>query len=101
VALEGFAATFPIGRPRACLFRGLQHHRSGDGEAATESWREGLEEAERQGAEYELALIRRAIGQHLPRGDAGRQANLAQAEQGFAALGASHDLTLTRRALAG
>ena len=98
--LEGYARTFPIGLPRAQLYRGLRLKQGGDAEAAMEAWQASLAEAEQQGSDYEQALTRSTIGRHLPGDDARRREHLEQSARTLEALGAIHELTLTRRALA-
>jgi tetratricopeptide (TPR) repeat protein len=73
VALQRFANSFPIGRPRAFLWQGLDASFHGDAATANRLWQRALTTAERLNMSYEIALVEYHIGrqatgtQHLAR----------------------------------
>jgi len=92
--LWNYAKTYPIGRPRALLFKGLADWLEGAPAEAVKRWQTSLVEAERLGMPYEQGLAHYEIGRHVV-GDE-RHHQLAQARQLFAKLGAAFDLARTQ-----
>jgi eukaryotic-like serine/threonine-protein kinase len=62
--LDRFARVFPIGEPRARLYRGLLACVGGRTGAARRDWRAALAAAERLGMRYEQALALEMLGRH-------------------------------------
>jgi class 3 adenylate cyclase/tetratricopeptide (TPR) repeat protein len=62
--LGRFARVFPIGEPRARLYRGLLAWTAGRTAAARRDWRAALAAAERLGMRYEQALALDILGRH-------------------------------------
>lgn len=85
-----YAKTYPIGMPRALLFKGLADWLEGAPADAVKHWQTGLAEAERLGMPYEQGLAHYEIGRHVV-GDE-RQHHLARARELFKQLGAAFDL---------
>ena len=88
--LGRYARVFPIGRPRALLYRGLLAWTAGRAGPARRDWRAALAAAERLGMRYEQALALDMLGRH---GEPGRRpANRERAAALFQELGV-RDLT--------
>jgi tetratricopeptide (TPR) repeat protein len=98
-ALRAYAFTFPIGRPRAWLYRGWYDWLSGRARRAQKAWRRSLAEAERLAMPYEEGLAHYEIGRHLPGGSPERREHLGRAAEVLARLGAVYDLEQVNRAL--
>jgi class 3 adenylate cyclase/tetratricopeptide (TPR) repeat protein len=64
IGLKRFASSFPIGRPRALLWEGLDSWLRGNRSKATQLWQRGLSIAEKMGMPYEIALAEYEIGRH-------------------------------------
>lgn len=62
-AFQAFGDPFPIGAPRAKLFRGLHERQRGNDRKAVRLWRAGLEVARRLGMPFDEALLREALGE--------------------------------------
>jgi tetratricopeptide (TPR) repeat protein len=88
-ALQGFAKTFPIGRPSLLRLQGLYARLAGNPVQADQLWRTSLAEAERLSMPYEQALTHYEIGRWMSGGD--RQKELNRAQELFQQLGASYD----------
>ena len=86
--LEAYAAIFPIGKPRALLYRGRRLWQSGRKGLAMKAWQQSLTVSESLGMPFEQALVHYEIGRHLDPADARREALLAQARKAFNDLGA-------------
>ncbi|MEA3208312.1 MAG: hypothetical protein QOE70_1369 [Chthoniobacter sp.] len=98
--MEKFAGIFPIGRPRARLFRGGVEWLAGRETKAHATWRKSLEAGELLAMPYEQGLAHYEIGRHLPTGDSERRPHLEKAAEIFARLSASFDLGRARAAAA-
>jgi predicted ATPase/class 3 adenylate cyclase len=90
-ALHRYARTFPIGRPRAWLYRGTCAWLSGRPRYALRAWRRSLTEAKRLAMVYEQGLAHYEIGRHLPTDEPARGRHLDRAAEIFARLGAAYD----------
>ncbi len=87
--LQGFAQVFPIGTPRAALYRGLYTCQRGDQRAAQTIWHQALASAERLQLPYEQGLIHAALGRlpQNPQADSHRTRAMAI----FTQLGATRE----------
>jgi tetratricopeptide (TPR) repeat protein len=85
-ALERFTKPFPIGRPRAAVWLGLDAWLRGNPALAARLWQKGLAQAGRLGMPYEIALAEYEIGRHAT--GLHRQARLTRARSLFAECGA-------------
>jgi tetratricopeptide (TPR) repeat protein len=94
-ALSQFAALFPIGQPRALLWRGLAFWLAGNPTRAHHTWQDGLARAESLAMPYEHALAHYERGRHLT-GKLRRQ-HLDQAAALFTRLNATDDLRRIER----
>ena len=88
--LGRYARVFPIGRPRALLYRGLLAWTAGRAGPARRDWRAALAAAERLGMRYEQALAVGMLGRHGEPGQ--RPAHRERAAALFEELGVQ-DLT--------
>jgi RNA polymerase sigma factor (sigma-70 family) len=95
-ALRQFAGVFPIGEPRAPLWRGLEHWLSGRPGQVSAAWRRSLAAAERLGMAYEQARAHHELGRHLPPGEPARPEHIERAAALFKRVG--RPPTRTRRA---
>lgn len=101
-ALHKFARVFPIGQPRAWLYRGRRAWLLGRSGAAQKAWQKSLAAANQLSMPYEQGLARLEIGRHLPASGASltaREQHLVQARDIFIKLGASPDLARVEQAL--
>jgi tetratricopeptide (TPR) repeat protein len=89
-ALQGFAKTFPIGRPSLLRLQGLYATLAGSPAKAQRLWRTSLAEAERLSMLYEQALTHYEIGRWMSGGD--QQQELHRAQEIFQQLGAAYDV---------
>jgi hypothetical protein len=62
--LGRYARVFPIGRPRALLYRGLLAWLAGRPAPARRAWRDALAAADRLGMRYDQALALEMLGRH-------------------------------------
>ena len=98
-ALQTFARFYPIGRPQAWLWKGVQWWLAGKRARAAAAWRQSLREAERLHMPFEQALAHFEIGRHLQAAEAPRETHLLQACQLFEQLGTRCHLERARAAL--
>jgi hypothetical protein len=101
-ALQKFVRVFPIGQPRAWLYRGQQAWLSGRQGTAQKAWQKSLVTAKRLSMPYEQGLAHLEIGRHVPASGkslTAREQHLAQAHDIFTKLGASPDLARVEQAL--
>jgi len=89
IALERFAKSFPIGRPRALLWQGLDARLRNDPALANRHWQRALTAAEKLNMSYEIALAEYQIGRHAT--GTQRLARLTRARSLFEECGASWD----------
>jgi tetratricopeptide (TPR) repeat protein len=87
--LRRYARRFPIGEPRALLYRGLLAWTGGRPRAARRAWRASLAAADRLGMPYDQALAHAALGRHGP--PAERPRHQARARELFARLGVADE----------
>jgi tetratricopeptide (TPR) repeat protein len=97
--LERYARVYPIGRPRAWLWRGRYFWLSGKTPKAGRLWRKSLAAAEQLAMPYERGLAHYEIGRHLDASVAERMAHLQQAFDIFSRLGAEPARQRARAAL--
>jgi predicted ATPase/class 3 adenylate cyclase len=90
--LKKFGRVFPIGQPRAHLYRGWQLWLAGKHNKAYKAWQESLSSGENLKMKYEQGLAHFEIGRHLPEDSQDRKSHLAHAQEIFTKLGASFDL---------
>jgi hypothetical protein len=86
-ALQSYARVFPIGRPRALLWKGTLAWLSGKRRRAHTAWQESVAAAESLQMPYDQGLAHFEIGRHLADGDGARLSHLEQARDLFGALG--------------
>jgi hypothetical protein len=98
-ALRGYARVFPIGRPRAYLWRGTYHWLSGRANAARKLWAASLTAAGTLEMPYDQGLTHYEMGKHFPAGDPARASHLTIACDIFERLKASYDLARAQEAL--
>lgn len=91
VQLNALARAFPVGEPRARLWRGIRHWQAGQRRRARRTWRAGLTAAQRLDMSYDRGLLEEALGSHLPQDDPARPAHLLAAVAAFEAAGAVPD----------
>lgn len=97
-ALAHYTRTFPIGRPRTALCRGLALWLGGRLAPAHAAWRAGLAAAEALTMPYETGLLHYEIGRHTT--GAERCQSLERAHAIFARLGAAGDVARVQALLA-
>jgi hypothetical protein len=85
--LGRYARVFPIGEPRALLYRGLLAWMAGRPAVARRRWRGALAAAERLGMRYDQALVLDMLGRHGRPGQ--RPGHRERARELFARAGAS------------
>jgi hypothetical protein len=90
--LHTYARHFPVGGPRAWLYRGQFEWLSGHPRRAHRQWRRSLALARQLAMPYEEALAHHDIGRHLHAGHPARREHLAQAVDILARVGAAYDL---------
>jgi class 3 adenylate cyclase/tetratricopeptide (TPR) repeat protein len=95
-----FAQVFPIGQPRAWLWRGLCDWLSGEPDKARTAWQKSLAAAERLAMPYEQGLAHYQIGLHLPLDAAARRDHLNRAADIFTQLDTAYDFGRVQKALA-
>jgi hypothetical protein len=83
---------YPIGRPRAWLYRGWFEWLSGRTGRARRLWRKSLAYAQDVDMAYEEGLAHYEIGRHLRGSDPAWQEDMAKAAEIFTRLGAAYDL---------
>jgi class 3 adenylate cyclase len=88
--LRAFARVFPVARPAALIWTGLERWLSGRKPQAMSAWNEAVSVATELGVPYFAALARYQIGRHLPRGDVDRVEQLARAIETLDTLGERH-----------
>ncbi len=86
--MNNYANIFPIGRPRALLYRGQLDWLNDQREAAHQAWQRSLAQAEHLGMQLEAGLAHFELARHLPAEDARRQDHLRQGRELFEQLGA-------------
>lgn len=96
-ALERFANSFPIGRPRALIWQGLYASLRNDPATANRLWQRALTAAERLNMTYDIALAEYHIGQQST--GTRRLARLTRARKLFEECGALWDEARTRALL--
>ena len=94
-ALARFAQSFPIGRPRALLWQGLDSYLRGDPAAANRAWQRALAAAEKLNMSYEIARAEFEIGRHAT--GTQRAARLARARSLFENCGAQWEESRLRQ----
>ncbi len=94
--LGNFARTFPIGKARNLLCKGLLDWQSGHTEAASKKWQQSLDMATKIGMPFEQGQAHFEIGRHLKADDPARKQHLSEAAAIFARLGAVYDLSRTK-----
>ena len=85
--LTSYARLFPVARPAAYLYQGLNDWLGGRQARARQAWHLGLESALHQGAAFEQARLHYQIGRHLPERDPARDAHLERSYALLAELG--------------
>jgi hypothetical protein len=83
---------FPIGRPRALLWKGTLAWLSGKRRRAHTAWQESVAAAESLQMPYDQGLAHFEIGRHLADGDGARLSHLDRARDLFDALGVRRHL---------
>ncbi|MEW6716416.1 MAG: adenylate/guanylate cyclase domain-containing protein [Chloroflexota bacterium] len=96
-AIQSYARVFPLGKPRACLWKGQFAHLCEKHSKARKAWEKGLSFARKLHMPYEEALIHYHIGRNS-QGEK-RQLHLQNAEKLFHQLNAAYDLQRTRKAI--
>jgi tetratricopeptide (TPR) repeat protein len=94
--LVQFARHFPLGRPHALLWTGLDAWTKHKPRAATRAWARALAAAERLGTPYELARTHLEIARHLPLDHQDRKEHLHRAAMHFERLGCAADVRQVR-----
>jgi tetratricopeptide (TPR) repeat protein len=97
--LERYARVYPIGRPRAWLWRGRYLWLSGNTAKAYQFWRKSLAAAVQLAMPYEQALAHYEMGRHLDASHPDRAEHLQQASDVFSRLGAVPDMERAKAAL--
>ena len=97
--MRQFARRFPVGRPHAALWSGLEAFLSGHCARAFRLWRRTIATATELGTPYEAARAHFEIGHRLPAGDPTRRTHLEQAREIFARIGCAIELEWTEQAL--
>jgi tetratricopeptide (TPR) repeat protein len=92
-ALRKFSRVFPIGQPRAWLWRGVYEWLAGKPRKAHKAWQKSLAAAERLGMPYEKGLAHYEVGRRLGVDEPGCQEHLTRACEIFTQLGTIQDLT--------
>jgi class 3 adenylate cyclase/tetratricopeptide (TPR) repeat protein len=90
--LRGFAAVFPVGRPRSALLEGRHDWLRGKRDRAMRLWERAVKLAESLSMPYEQGLAHYEIARHLEPTDAARAVHLAASRELFSGLHASRDL---------
>jgi tetratricopeptide (TPR) repeat protein len=97
--LAKYARVYPIGRPRAWLWRGRYLWLSGQRAKAHRFWRKSLAAAEQLAMPYEQGLAHYEIGRHLDASNPDCAEHLQQASDIFSRLGAVPDVERAKAAL--
>lgn len=98
-AMDKFARVFPLGQPRALIWKGLYHWLTGRTGQAYSLWGDALSVAQKRGMPYDQALAHYEMGRHLNVDDPGRHQHLQQALEIFDRLGAVCERSKARLAL--
>jgi tetratricopeptide (TPR) repeat protein len=98
-AIRRYARRFPLGRPHALLWQGLNARLAGRRGPAMRLWRKSLGLAEALHTPYEQGRAHLEIGRHLAPEDERRRHHLNRAAEVFEKLGCARDLARTRREL--
>ena len=98
--LGRYSRVFPIGKPRASLWKGVNDWVSGRTAKAREAWKTGLAFAEQLDMPYDQGLAHFEIGRHLEPEDGSRREHLERAARIFDQVGAEYDLAHAQLELA-
>ena len=98
--LRAFQKVFPIGQPPIYYYQGWYEWLVGKRQKAFQSWRKGLEAAQKFNMPYEEGLIRVRLGAYLRDDPNACKAHLERAIQIFEKMGAVHELQSAQRAQA-
>src|SRR6185503_16863614 len=90
-SLRHFSRRFPLGRPQASLWLGLEAWLEKKPKRALRLWRRSIELATRLQAPYELGHAHLESGRHLPPGEE-RDRHLERAKEIFQQLGSRRDM---------
>jgi tetratricopeptide (TPR) repeat protein len=95
--LEAAARIFPVGLPRARLYRGWYEWLVGNEQKAFRNWQKSLAAAKKLDMPYEIGIAHFELGRHLPTSKvASSDDHLHQALEIFDRLGAEYELGRTR-----
>jgi class 3 adenylate cyclase len=97
--LKQFAASFPIGGPRALLWEGMYYRKAGNHKKAQTLWQKGLTLAQEKQYIHEEGLLRRVIAEHIDANDPERKTHLRRAVELHTSIGATHAARLAQSAL--
>ena len=97
--MDKFANVFPLGQPRALIWKGLYQWLTGDVRQAYALWQSGLSVAQQQALPYDQALAHYELGRHLKIDKPARLQHLQQALDMFDQLGAVYERTAVQSAL--
>jgi tetratricopeptide (TPR) repeat protein len=99
--LRAFQKVFPIGQPAAYYYQGWYEWLTDAPQNAVQSWRKGLEAAQKFSMPYEEGLIRVKLGSYSSDEPNTRQEHFERAIQIFEKMGAVRELEAAKRAQAG
>lgn len=91
-ALEKYSRVFPIGKPRALIYRGRLDWLGGRKRKAIRAWEHAASRAAALSMEYDIGLSKYEAARHLPREHPMAPRNASDAAEIFGRCGASYEL---------